>query len=76
VNVADLPPRLRKLAPSWGAYRQLTGVQLRRLLEVEGVRVYTTGGTLRVDPADLEAAATRPTDATSAGQWPAEPIDD
>jgi DNA segregation ATPase FtsK/SpoIIIE, S-DNA-T family len=76
VNVADLPPRLRKLAPAWSAYRQLTGVQLRQLLEVEGVRVYTTGGTLRVDPADLAAAATGTTDATSAGQGPAEPIDD
>jgi len=76
VNVADLPPRLRKLAPAWSGYKQLTGVQLRQLLEVEGVRVYTTGGTLRVDPADVAAAATRPTDPTSAGQGPAEPIDD
>lgn len=68
VNVAELPPRLRKLAPSWGAYRQLTGTRLRQLLEVEGVRVYTTGGTLRVDPGDLAIGATGTTDATSAGQ--------
>jgi S-DNA-T family DNA segregation ATPase FtsK/SpoIIIE len=68
VNVADLPPRLRKLAPSWAAYRALTGVQLRTQLEVEGVRVFTTGGTLRVDPASLAGRATDPTDATSAGQ--------
>jgi len=76
VNVADLPPRLRKLAPNWSGYKQLTGVQLRQLLEVEGVRVYTTGGTLRVDPAGLAAAATDATDATSAGQEPMEPVDD
>jgi S-DNA-T family DNA segregation ATPase FtsK/SpoIIIE len=74
VNVAELPPRLRKLAPSWSAYRQLTGVQLRQLLEVEGVRVYTTGGTLRVDPASLAGRATDPTGATPAGQGQVEPF--
>jgi S-DNA-T family DNA segregation ATPase FtsK/SpoIIIE len=76
VNVAELPPLLRKLAPGWGAYRQLTGTRLRGLLEVEGVRVYTTGGTLRVDPGDLARAATDPTGATPAGQGHVEPLDD
>ena len=76
VNVAELPPRLRQLAPRWGEYKSLTGVQLRQRLEVEGVRVYTTGGTLRVDPADVARAATDPTDATPAGQGPVEELGD
>jgi DNA segregation ATPase FtsK/SpoIIIE, S-DNA-T family len=53
VNVADLPPRLRKLAPSWGAYRQLTGVQLRQLLTDLGVRTTKAGNVPFLDPADL-----------------------
>jgi S-DNA-T family DNA segregation ATPase FtsK/SpoIIIE len=59
VKLADLPARLRKLDPAWRPYRDLNGVQLRELLEREGVRVYTTGGTLRLDPADLRAALAR-----------------
>lgn len=76
VNVAELPPRLRDLAKAWGPYKRLTGTQLADLLRVEGVRVFTTGGTLRVDPADLARAATGTTGATSAGQGGVEPFDD
>ena len=56
VKLADLPARLRKLAPGWGGYRTLTGTQLRDLLDDEGVRVTNTGNVLRLDPADLRRA--------------------
>jgi S-DNA-T family DNA segregation ATPase FtsK/SpoIIIE len=57
VRLADLPPRLRKLAPSWGPYRSLTGVQLRELLDAEDIRVTNTANVPRVDPADLRVVA-------------------
>jgi DNA segregation ATPase FtsK/SpoIIIE, S-DNA-T family len=44
---------LRDLAPTWGPYRALTGVQLRDLLDDAGVRITTTGNVLRLHPADL-----------------------
>jgi S-DNA-T family DNA segregation ATPase FtsK/SpoIIIE len=53
VRLADVPGMLRKLAPAWAAYKTLNGVQLRALLETDGVRVLTTGGILWLDPADL-----------------------
>jgi len=53
VRLADLPPRLRKLAPSWGAYRALTGTELRQLLENEGARTTNTGNVPRLDPKEL-----------------------
>ena len=53
VRLADLPPRLRKLAPKWAAYRTLNGTELREPLEDAGIKVYTTGGILRLDPMDL-----------------------
>jgi hypothetical protein len=43
VRLADLPPRRRKLAPSWSAYKTLTGAGLRQLLEREGTRTTNTG---------------------------------
>ena len=55
VKLADLPARLRKLAPGWGPYRSLTGVQLRDLINAEGVRTTKTGNVLRLDPADLRS---------------------
>ena len=57
VRLADLPPRLRKLAPSWGLYGSLTGVQLRELLDAEDIRVTNTGNVPRVDLADLHQVA-------------------
>jgi S-DNA-T family DNA segregation ATPase FtsK/SpoIIIE len=54
VKLADLPARLRKLAPSWGPYRDLNGVRLRKLLDGEGVRVTNTGNVPQLDPADLQ----------------------
>ena len=53
VRLADLPPRLRKLAPHWSPYRTLTGVQLIEQLDDEGVKTGRTGNVWRVDPADL-----------------------
>jgi len=52
-KLADLPARLRKLAPGWGEYRTLAGVQLRDLFDAEGVRTTNTGNVLRVYPADV-----------------------
>lgn len=56
VRVADLPARLRELAPGHSDYRGLSGVQLRELLEEEGVRVTNAGNVPRLDPADVHQA--------------------
>jgi S-DNA-T family DNA segregation ATPase FtsK/SpoIIIE len=56
VRLADIPARLRKLAPSYRDYIGLTGVQLREMLKREDVRVLTTGGILWLDPPDLRSA--------------------
>jgi len=59
VRLADLPARLRKLAPSWGEYRQLTGKELAARLDAEDVRWTNTGNVPRLDPADLRSALAR-----------------
>jgi S-DNA-T family DNA segregation ATPase FtsK/SpoIIIE len=56
VRLADLPPRLRKLAPSWGAYKTLTGAALREQLDDEGVRTTNSGNVPRLNVADLRKA--------------------
>jgi S-DNA-T family DNA segregation ATPase FtsK/SpoIIIE len=56
VKLADLPARLRELAPAHREYRSLNGTVLRGLLEDEGVRVTNTGNVPRLDPADLHRA--------------------
>lgn len=53
VRLADVPALLRDLAPTWGPYRTLTGVQLRDLLDDAGVRTTNVGNVPRLDPADL-----------------------
>ena len=53
VRLADVPALLRDLAPTWGPYRTLTGVQLRDQLDAAGVRTTNVGNVLRLDPADL-----------------------
>lgn len=53
VRLADLPSLLRKLAPAWGPYRTLTGVQLRDQLDGAGIRTTNVGNVPRLDPADL-----------------------
>jgi S-DNA-T family DNA segregation ATPase FtsK/SpoIIIE len=55
VNLADLPPLLRQLAPRWPAYGAMTGLELRGLLDSAGVRTTNTGNVPRLDPADLRA---------------------
>jgi DNA segregation ATPase FtsK/SpoIIIE, S-DNA-T family len=59
VRVADLPARLRRLAPAFGGYRQMTGVQLRDQLGMLRVRTTNTGNVPRLDRADLEDALAR-----------------
>lgn len=53
VRLADVPALLRDLAPTWGPYRALTGVQLRDQLADAGVRTTTTGNVRRLNPADM-----------------------
>jgi S-DNA-T family DNA segregation ATPase FtsK/SpoIIIE len=60
IRLADLPARLRELAPACREYRGLTGVQLRDLLEDEGIRVTNAGNVPRLDPADLHRALAAP----------------
>lgn len=60
VRLADVPALLRDLAPGWGPYRALTGVQLGALLETKyRVRVTKTGNVPRLDPGDLREAVRR-----------------
>jgi S-DNA-T family DNA segregation ATPase FtsK/SpoIIIE len=56
VRLADVPALLRDLAPGWGPYRTLTGVQLRDQLDDAGVRTTNVGNVPRLDPADLHRA--------------------
>ena len=53
VRLADLPALLRTLAPAWGPYRTLTGVELRKQLAGEDVRVVNSSGTPWLDPAEV-----------------------
>jgi DNA segregation ATPase FtsK/SpoIIIE, S-DNA-T family len=60
VPAADLPARLRTLAPDWAPYRTINGLQIRHYLEDEhGVKVATTGHRYPVDPAAIRDALTR-----------------
>jgi len=56
VKVADIPARLRKLAPSWGPYREMNGADLKKLLDAEQVRTTNTSNVRELDPADLRHA--------------------
>lgn len=66
-RLADLPALLRDLAPTWGPYRTLTGVQLRDQLDGAGVRTTNIGNVPRLDPADLRRALAE-RDADDAGR--------
>ena len=60
VPAADIPARLRELAPDWVPYRTITGLDIRRYLQAEhGVKVPTTGHKYPVDPAAIREAVTR-----------------
>ena len=55
VRVSELPDLLHNLAPSWGPYRGLSGVQLRKLLMAEGVPTTNPGNVPTLDLDDLAA---------------------
>jgi S-DNA-T family DNA segregation ATPase FtsK/SpoIIIE len=58
VPAADVPARLRDLAPGYGAYRGLNGVKLREVLEREyGIRVPSTGNRYPIDPVAVRVRA-------------------
>jgi hypothetical protein len=60
VPAADIPARLRTLAPEWAPYRTINGPQIRRYLEAEhGIKVPTTGRRYPVDPAAIRDAIVR-----------------
>jgi S-DNA-T family DNA segregation ATPase FtsK/SpoIIIE len=56
VNAADVPPRLRELAPGHAAYQKLDGTRLRSLLAAVGVKVASTGNRYPVDPTAVRGA--------------------
>jgi S-DNA-T family DNA segregation ATPase FtsK/SpoIIIE len=55
VPAADVPSRLRKLAPGYPPYRSMSGARLRELLAEHGVKVPSTGRRYPVDPAAIRA---------------------
>ncbi len=63
VPAADIPARLRSLAPDWTPYRTVTGLDIRRYLQAEhGIKVATTGRKYPVDPAVIREAVARRND--------------
>ena len=57
VPAADIPARLRSLAPDWAPYRTINGLQIRRYLDTEHlVKVATTGRKNPVDPTAIRDA--------------------
>jgi S-DNA-T family DNA segregation ATPase FtsK/SpoIIIE len=56
VKLADLAWRLKRLAPSWGAYKSLGSTELREWLDREGVRWTNPKNVPTLDPEDLRAA--------------------
>ena len=60
VPAADIPARLRTLAPDWAPYRTINGLEIRRYLETaHGVKVPTTGHKYPVAPAAIREAIAR-----------------
>jgi DNA segregation ATPase FtsK/SpoIIIE, S-DNA-T family len=55
VPAADVPSRLRKLAPGYPPYRSMSGVRLRESLAEHGVKAPSTGRRYPVDPAEIRA---------------------
>ena len=70
VPAADIPARLRALAPDWVPYRTINGLDIRRYLDAEhGIKVPTTGRKYPVDPAAIrEAIARRDTARETGGE--------
>jgi DNA segregation ATPase FtsK/SpoIIIE, S-DNA-T family len=65
VRVSELPDLLHNLAPSWGPYRGLTGVQLRKQLLAAGVPTTNPGNVPTLDLDDLAAAIRKREDEVS-----------
>jgi DNA segregation ATPase FtsK/SpoIIIE, S-DNA-T family len=60
VPAADVPARLRDLAPDHDPYRGLTGIKLREILERDhGIKVASTGNRYPVDPHKIRACIAR-----------------
>jgi|SRR4051794_17303835 S-DNA-T family DNA segregation ATPase FtsK/SpoIIIE len=60
VPAADIPARLRTLAPDWVPYRTINGLEIRRYLDiVHGVKVATTGHKYPLAPAAIREAIAR-----------------
>lgn len=59
VRVAELPDLLHNLAPSWGEYRALNGVQLRKLLLAKGVTTTNPGNVPTLDTGHLRDVIAR-----------------
>ncbi len=55
VPAADVPSRLRRLAPGYRLYQSMSGVRLRELLAEHGVKVPSTARRYPVDPAAIRA---------------------
>jgi S-DNA-T family DNA segregation ATPase FtsK/SpoIIIE len=63
VKIADIPRRLRELAPTWRPYAELNGTALRERLEDQyGIKVPTTGNKFPVDPSVIREALARRSD--------------
>lgn len=59
VKLTDVVSLLRKVAPGWQPYKQLSGKGLHSQLTTLQIRVYTTANVPSVDPADVRAAVMR-----------------
>lgn len=56
IPAADVPPLLRKLAPTWLPYTSLTGRELVKQLAERGVKVPSTGNRYPLDPLTVRTA--------------------
>jgi S-DNA-T family DNA segregation ATPase FtsK/SpoIIIE len=56
IPAADVPPLLRKLAPTWLPYVSLTGRELVKQLAARGVKVPSTANRWPVDPVAVRSA--------------------
>jgi DNA segregation ATPase FtsK/SpoIIIE, S-DNA-T family len=73
VPAADVPARLRELAPDHPPYRGMTGVKLREILDRENrIKVPATGNRYPIDPQVIRARLAE-RDATRAGDGPTAP---
>jgi S-DNA-T family DNA segregation ATPase FtsK/SpoIIIE len=65
VKLADLPPRLRKLAATWPEYRSMSGKDLKKRLDELDVRTVNPGNVPQLDAEDLQRAIARRRQAVS-----------